>query len=365
VAKLCNFGVIKMKDIVLSEIERYFQQNWAMGPFVKLDKPVLLPNLDATFECPVTGNVIRWEEQNVYNPAAVVRDEKVYLLYRADDTPRPEGWGRTCRIGLAYSNDGRNFIRIPTPALYPDNDFMKEYEWEGGTEDIHIIEDEAGIYYVNYTAWTGKTDSMCVATSNDLIHWKKHGPAFQKAYDGRYINGSRTGAVVCRREGERLIATRINGKYWMYYTFNCLIAISDNLIDWTPLLDENGHVVAPIKPRDGYFDSGAAEAGAIALLTDQGILVMYNGYNISPDKGGDPSFLEGWSGLGQVLLDTKNPVRMLKRMDKPFVHVVYDWEMSGFISNANVANGLVYFKGEWLLYYGAADRRIGLAVYKP
>ena len=36
--------------------------------------------------------------------------------------------------------------------------------------------------------------------------------------------------------------------------------------------------------------------------------------------------------------------------------------MKGYCSvPATVANGLVYFKGEWLLYYGAADRHIGLA----
>jgi predicted GH43/DUF377 family glycosyl hydrolase len=39
-----------------------------------------------------------------------------------------------------------------------------------------------------------------------------------------------------------------------------------------------------------------------------------------------------------------------------------DWERSGFISNACVANGMVSLKNEWLLYYGAADHQIGLAV---
>jgi predicted GH43/DUF377 family glycosyl hydrolase len=47
------------------------------------------------------------------------------------------------------------------------------------------------------------------------------------------------------------------------------------------------------------------------------------------------------------------------------IHIIedeYDWELHGFTPPAVVANGLVYFRGEWLLYYGAADRRIGLAV---
>jgi hypothetical protein len=44
---------------------------------------------------------VRWEERNVYNPAAIVRDGRGCLLYRADDISRDLGRGRTCRIGLA------------------------------------------------------------------------------------------------------------------------------------------------------------------------------------------------------------------------------------------------------------------------
>ena len=192
-------------------------QGWEMGPFVKRDEPVLRPTPDSRFQCPVRGKEVRWEEQNVYNPAAVVRDGKVYLLYRADDKSPDLKWGRTCRIGLAHSEDGIHFARHPTPVLYPDNDEWKPYEWEGGCEDLHIIEGEDGVYYMNYTTWSGKGDSMSVATSRDLVHWTKHGPAFRKAAPDK-VPGSRTGVVVSRREGDRLIAAKINGKYWMYYT---------------------------------------------------------------------------------------------------------------------------------------------------
>jgi len=52
-------------------------RNWALGPFVKLRNPILRPNPNATFLCPVSGRSVKWEEQNVYNPAAVVRDGKL------------------------------------------------------------------------------------------------------------------------------------------------------------------------------------------------------------------------------------------------------------------------------------------------
>ena len=54
---------------------------YTMGPFAKLDKPILSPNPEATFNCPILNKLVRWEEQNVYNPAAVVKDGKVFILY--------------------------------------------------------------------------------------------------------------------------------------------------------------------------------------------------------------------------------------------------------------------------------------------
>jgi hypothetical protein len=132
---------------------------WETGPFVKQKQPVLSPTPESRFQCPILGKEVRWEEQNVYNPAAVVRDGKVYLFYRADDKNPALKWGRTCRIGMAWSEDCVHFTRRPTPVVYPDNDEWKKYEWEGGCEDLHIVEDEDGGYYMNYTTWNGSGDS--------------------------------------------------------------------------------------------------------------------------------------------------------------------------------------------------------------
>jgi len=96
-------------------------EGWEMGPFVKKPEPVLRPTRESRFRCPILGKAVRWEEQNTYNPAAVVRNGKIHLLYRADSANPQSGWGRTCRIGLAVSDDGINFTRHPEPVLYPDN----------------------------------------------------------------------------------------------------------------------------------------------------------------------------------------------------------------------------------------------------
>ncbi len=229
--------------------------------------------------------------------------------------------------------------------LFPDEDTCKPYEWGGGTEDLHVVEDEAGTYYMNYTAWNGKRDALLVATSDDLVHWTKHGPAFARLAPER-VYGTRSGVVVTRRDGERLIAQKINGKYLMMVSHTCELAESDNLIDWKPL----GNAVWTDN-ASGLFDSGSREAGAIALLRPDGILLFYNGGN------------GGWA-LGQALVSRQDCTTVLQRLEEPFIKPEYEWEKSGFIANACVANGMAPFKGEWLLYYGAADHQIGLAVCK-
>ena len=58
------------------------EQGWQLTPFVKADaeNPILLPNDTTTFDDPIMKKTINWEAKDVYNPSAVVRDGKVYLL---------------------------------------------------------------------------------------------------------------------------------------------------------------------------------------------------------------------------------------------------------------------------------------------
>lgn len=350
--------------------------SWALLPFVKADSfnPVLTPG-KGIFDCPIRRQPVAWEAKDVFNPAIVVRDGTIYMLYRAQDSiGKPGG---TSRIGLASSTDGLHFAREPIPVLYPDNDAQKKYEWEGGCEDPRVVEDSAGVYYMTYTAFDGVMARLLVATSKDLRHWTKQGPAFMNATGNKYLDKwSKSGSIVSTYKNGRIIATRIHGQYWMYWgDVNIWAAVSDDLIHWTPVemnAGENApialrhnavevpHLKIVLGPRPGRFDSDIVEPGPPALLTPKGILLIYNGRNIP--SIGDSTLAEGTYAMGQALLDAGDPTRVLQRMDNYFIKPSQPYEITGQVNQVCFAEGLAQWNGKWLLYYGTADSKIAVTI---
>ncbi len=355
---------------------------WMLGPFTRIDdaNPVLIPDREQRFRCPLRGEEVRWEEKDVFNPAAVTRDGKVYLLYRAEDSI-----GRfmgTSRIGLAVSDDGLRFAKHPTPVLYPERDAQEVYEWEGGCEDPRVVEADDGRFVMLYSSFDGACARLCVATSSDLYSWTKHGLAFEHASDGAYRHRwSKSGAVVCRRDGERLVAARIDGRYWMYWgESDVFCATSDDLIRWTPVesidatygrlalvngryIGQPVHQPSRLKPvfstRAHRFDVGLVEPGPPAVLGPDGIHFIYNSANRVPN--GDQTLPEGTYAPAQVLLDPLDPTIVLRRSRAPFMIPERPYEITGQTGNTCFAQGLVRHRGRWLMYYGTADSRIAVA----
>jgi predicted GH43/DUF377 family glycosyl hydrolase len=340
----------------IDETEHVRDTTWALLPFIKVDSvnPVLLPG-DNTFQCPILKQEVRWDEKDVFNPAAVVRDGKVYLIFRAED--KIGKYAGTSRLGLAISDDGLRFTKMKTPVFYPDNDSLKVYEWEGGIEDPRIVESEDSTYIMTYTAYDGNVARLMLATSTDLQHWKKYGTVLQ----GQYKNAwSKSGAIVAKQQDSKIIATKINGKYWMYFgDTDLFIATSDDLIHWRPV-EENGKLKSVLKPRTGYFDSRLVESGPYALLTDHGIILIYNGMN--HDTAGDSTLAKGVYSLGQVLFDKDDPTTIIDRLEKNFMQPDRSYELAGQINQVCFAEGLVNFKNRWFLYYGTADSKIAIAI---
>ena len=345
------------------------QGAWTFGPFEKpvAANPVIAPRASSVFRSPMGDTVVRWEEYATFNPAAVVRDGRVHLLYRAEDASGEEKIGHhASRLGLAESGDGLRFTRRSAPVLYPDRDAQAANEWPGGVEDPRLVEDEDGRYVLTYTQWNRDVPRLAVATSRDLVTWTKHGPAFARAAGGRYLaSESKSGAILVRVEGERLVATKVNGKYWMYYNVpEILVATSDDLIHWTPLEAAAGRPLRVLSPRPGYFDSWLVEAGPPAILTERGIVLLYNAGNDATH--GDSTLPARVYTGGQALFDARNPVKLLARTDEPFIRPTEAYERTGqYAEGTTFVEALVPFGGRWLLYYGTADSRVGVAIWDP
>lgn len=376
-----NYGYLLVLFLLLShcvqnktyELVDDHVSTWGFHDIEKADtlNPILKPSTDLSFRSPISNDIVYWESRNVLNPAAVVKNGEVYLFYRAQDS------SGTSRIGLAISNDGLHFNKKPEPVLFPDDDAMMVYEWNykkrdrdsanidcknclfDGIEDPRIIAGPDDNYIMTYTAYDGKTARLSVATSKDLLHWTKHGLAFK---DEKYRDmWSKSGAIVVERQGEKLVAKKIDGTYWMYFgDTDIFLAKSQDLIHWE--ICENEESKKPISvlhPRPGYFDSRLVEPGPFALYTEKGIVLIYNGSNAANyNDTGLPKFTYA---AGQALFDNREPFKLMNRTTGHFIYPDKPYEMIGEVNLVCFVEGLVNFSDQWFLYYGTADSKIAVA----
>ena len=344
--------------------------DWTIGPFLRPanPEPVIRPNPESTFYCPMLKKEMNWQARHTFNPAAVVKDGKIHVLYRAEDDSSKGGIGSfTSRVGLATSDDGIHFRTEPTPVLFPSEDGQVDHEWYGGCEDPRIAERPDGTYVLVYTQYSrdgkkGTKVRLGLATSENLRTWTKHGSPFEGT---KYQNlATKSASIVHKVNDGRLIAVKINGKYWMYFGENSVnIASSEDLIHWNVVEDANGKPLDVMRTRHGFFDSALTEVGPRLVLTDEGIVLIYNGKNHDEKALADPELPTGVYTCGQALFDKHDPTKLITRLDKPFFKPEVDWEMSGqYKDGTTFSEGLVLFHGRWFLYYGCADTYVGVAI---
>ena len=281
-----------------------------------------------------------FESAGTFNPAVIKKDGKFVMLYRAQD-----GKG-TSSLGYGSGDDGIHFVRRAEPVMSPE----APYEKGGGVEDPRLVK-IGNRYYLTYTGYnnvdgvgpTGKDAQLCLATSTDLVHWKRQG-VIMPAYKGKWnVGWTKSGAI---------LTDKIGGKYWMYYLADAHgqssqmgVASSRDLIHWTDALE---HPI--LSSRPGAFDSQVVEPGPPPVMTSQGILLIYNG---ADDK---LVYSTGW-----VLFDKKDPTKVLARSQEPVFMPGTEWEKVGQVPNVVFVEGLVHDAKRWLFYYGGADKHVGVA----
>jgi predicted GH43/DUF377 family glycosyl hydrolase len=271
--------------------------------------------------------------KGIYNPTLIKEKETIFMLFRGESED-----GVTGRIGLAKSVDGLHFEVYPQPVITPSEEFDI-----GGCEDPRLIK-VGETFYLTYVGNAGEygVTNLCMATSVDLLNWKKW---------GRVLHSTKSWSSGQIKAGA-ILPQKLGGRYIMYYMgeerpwkSSIGIAYSEDLINW---YEGEGPVLAPSKD----FDSEGVEPGPNPVLLLEGILLIYNGW------GKDHIYKPG-----AALFSTERPNELLYRTCTPLFKPTKEYKR-GKEKEHVVTEGLLMTEDEWLLYYGAADRYICLAIGK-
>lgn len=286
------------------------------------DEPILTPRQG------------KFDDLAAYNPAAVKIGDKTVLLYRGQNK------AGTSQIGYAESKDGIHFTASDTPVLSPET----EYEKDGGVEDPRLVKID-DTYYLTYTGYNKTDAQLCLATSKDLNKWTRIGvimPANKGTWNEKW---TKSGAI---------LTEKINGKYWMYYLGTAGGADQMGVASSTDLTHWQDATKSPVLPkRAGMFDSKVVEPGPAPIITDDGILLIYNG---ADDK---LVYRTGW-----VLFDKNDPTKVLRRSDTPIFSPEKNWEVEGQVPNVVFIEGMTRNDSLLNLYYGAGDTSTGVLQVK-
>lgn len=226
-------------------------------------------------------------------------------------------------LRAARSKDGRQFEIEPAPAVFP-----AQRNETFGLEDARItqIGDEFCI-----TCKTVSDNGICTG----LLKTKDF-----KKFD-------RCGVIFCPENLDVVLFPEKIGREFYALTRPVPMHIGPRAI-WlarsADLMHWGGHeMLAP--PRPGEFDGGRVGASCVPIKTDDGWLEIYHGSDEN-DK----------YSLAAVLLDLKDPSKIIARSAEPLMQPEADYELAGFYGNVVFSCGAVVDPaGTITIYYGAAD----------
>ena len=315
---------------------------------------------------------LEFENEGVLNPAVIREGDSVHLLYRAVQNGNYSSIGY-CRL------DGPLTVaeRWDKPVLVPEFDYESH-----GVEDARIVKIN-NLFYLTYTGYDGTNARGALATSKDLIHFKKQGIIVPPiTYAEFVLLAESTGKVhekyyrnqkfySLRADPEKkmmlwdknvvFFPRKIDGKLVFLHRIRPGIQIvSVNSIKeltrefWKDYFVnmQDDIVLDPVhKHESSYIGSGCPP-----IETEHGWLLIYHGVE-ETDKG------YVYSACA-ALLDLNNPAKEIARLPYALFSPQYEWELKGEVNNVVFPTGTVLFGGTLFIYYGAADSLIACASVK-
>jgi predicted GH43/DUF377 family glycosyl hydrolase len=124
------------------------------------------------------------------------------------------------------------------------------------------------------------------------------------------------------------------------------IKFSDDLVSWE---DKASHLLITGRPGTWEEKIGGSTP---PILTDEGWLMLYHGVA----DGGKAEY-----NVGALLLDRDDPLKVIARTPDPILSPEHSYETDGFYCRCIFPCGNVVVGGTLYVYYGAADRYVGVA----
>lgn len=307
-----------------------------------------------------------WESKAAFNPAAIYEGGKVHIVYRAI------GDSDESVLGYACSSDGFHIDEQLTYPVFCQQGFYGDSSLMSLSADDHHItylvaeigEEETvkEVAYVSGGGGTGGCEDPRLTRIGDRIYMT------YVAYDGcspprvaltsilaadflarrwrweRPVLISRPGVV---NKNACILPEKIGSKYVIFHR-----VYPDILIDFVDDLNFDGKTRwlrgdFKIKPRAEYWDSRKVGAGAPPIKTKAGWLLIYQGIGER-----DP----GRYKIGAMLLDLKDPTKVIYRADEPLLEPVERYENEGWKAGVVYPCGAVVIGERLFVYYGGADK---------
>jgi beta-1,2-mannobiose phosphorylase / 1,2-beta-oligomannan phosphorylase len=311
----------------------------------KLIREMMAPESDLRFERTSENPILSplpehdWENTAVFNPAALFENDKIHIIYRA------MGKDGTSRFGYAISQDGIHINeRLIEPIYGPRESFeQKTKPGNSGCEDARFTK-LGETYYVCYTAFDGINPPRVALTSILVTDFLER--RFEKFTKPILIS-----APKIDDKDAALFPEKINGQYVFIHRVQPSIHLNyvKSLSDFD---GEHFFISHPIiKPRINMWDDLKIGLSSTPIKTNKGWLLIYHGVS-SEDHA---------YRVGAALLNLKNPEKVIGRTRSPLLEPEMPYEKNGIVPNVVFPCGAVVMGEKLLIYYGAADKVIGMA----
>lgn len=311
-----------------------------------------------------------FESEGVLNPAVIKVDDIIHMFYRAVTKDNYSTIGY-CRLSSPMVIEERN----DTPMLFP----QAEYEFQG-LEDPRVVK-IGETYYLTYTAFNGVNALSALATSNDLLHWTKHGiivpqityeefehfttakgtihEKYVRFNDYQKSHNKQDRKIFLWDKNLVLFPRKIKGKFCFLHRIKPdiqIVVAVDTLESLTIDFWQNYffHFDEYVILRPKYFhEVSYIGCGCPPIETVYGWLLIYHGVHDT---------VNGYVySACAALLDLANPKKEIARLPYPLFYPELEWEIKGEVNNVCFPTASIVEDDTLFIYYGAADERIAVA----